>query len=144
MAIVIISSGDSLLNKYVFDTVSLYINIWYVYHFWKRAYICSTPPSDFHVILILSAWQPLKCMVISSMEKVTPSIKMSGNINCIYMRICCTLQFGDFVLGRFLVRVLRQAKNYLKGYCDRIFHLDQNNCRWNHFHVTFPHDVSWI
>ena len=28
--------------------------------------------------------------------------------------------------------------------CDGIFYLDQINHRWNNFHVTFPHAVSWI
>ena len=140
-SITLASSGDIFLDNYVFDTGSLRRNILYVYHFWNISYICNSPPFALSIILIISVWWPLKHMVISSMEKVTPSIQMSGNIKSIDINIGCTFHFGNFVLGRgltnfFVMQIIHWSC------CDGSFHLYQNNCRWNIFHVTCPRAVS--
>ena len=74
---------------------------------------------------------------------MTPSIQISGNIISIHIRTGCTFQYGNFVLGGYLIRVF--GKQIIPwSYCVGSFHLSLNNYRWNNFHVTCPRAVSWI
>ena len=121
----------------------MHIYILYIYLFLNRASLFNPSPSDLYVILTFSAWRPLKIMVISSMEKVTPSIQMSVNIKSIYIRRGCTFQFGNFGLGGDFIRGVWNERMPWSS-CNGSFYLAQINCRKNHLHLTFPHAVYWI
>ena len=78
-----------------------------------------------------------------SMEKVTPSIQMSGHIKSVYVRIGCTLQFGIFFRVEVWSGVFgKQRMPWIS--CNGGLHLSQINCRWNNWHVSCPFPVDWI
>ena len=130
-------SGTTLLYKYFFGWVSLHIDILYVHPFFQRLYACNPTPFPLCVIIFLSSWWNLKCMEISSMEKATPIIQMSGNINNINVRIYCILQI--WIL--FLVHVWSggfSKQRMLFKFLWRRFNFAQINCRWNNCHLPCP------
>ena len=48
------------------------------------------------------------------------------------------------ILRRSFDQVIFGKQVMPRSSCDGGFHLDQNNCRWNHFHVPCPISVVWI
>ena len=112
-AIILAWIGNILLAKYVFGEGSLYINVLLCVSFMTKS-ICILYITFWfvHFPLFYTQW-PLKRIVVSSIEKATPSIQMSGNKNSINIGWGCNLQFVNFGLCGGLVRFFWQANNAL-------------------------------
>ena len=129
MAITLAWSGDRLSYKYILTQ-----------DYWTQIFdMCILSKKDnltvtYHFLICKSSFfshmrWTLKRMVISYLEKATPSIPMSVNTNGTHIRRGYTFQFGNCILGGGLISIYWKENNSW-NVCDGSLYLDQKNCIW--------------